>query len=339
MSEDPIDPPIGGLPAPRETPRVVGHRAARDIVTSAWRDGRLHHALLLTGARGIGKATLAYAIARMVIDESASLDDNAEGRAYRQIAGGACQSFRRLARGISKEGKVRTSIGVDEVRALAPFLRQRLDAGAWRVVLVDAVDDLNPNSANALLKILEEPGDRTLFLLAAHSEAAALATIRSRCTALRLDALTDAEMREVLAESALDQSAIDAALPKAEGSVRRAVLLAESGGAEALAEIEALLRKPVWSIEDAQAITERVSLRADDVLFDVLADGLSALLARKAVAAAGEKRGAEAARLSELASRTTSDLALKDEYGVDRRLALRGTLSRVHAAMWPDRSG
>ena len=333
MSEDPVDPPLAGLPTPREATRLVGHEQTLGAITKAWQQKRLHHALLLTGLRGIGKATLGYAVAKMVIGQASDPGSGFSTRSARQIASGASQQFRRLARSVAKDGKVRNVISVDDVRAIEPFLRQRAEAGAWRVVLVDAVDDLNPNSANALLKLLEEPGERTLFLLVAHSEGRVLPTLRSRCLVMRMRGLADAEVREVLMASDVKENEIKAVLSKADGSVRRAIVLATSGGVEALDRMERMLARSEWAAPEAYAIADLAGARDGEAIYHEIANGLPALLSRRAVSEAKVGRLTKASNLSNTASAVATKLALDDEYGVDRRLSVRAALDEAHRVL------
>lgn len=333
MSDDPVDPPLAGLPAPREADRVVGHEKTRRSIERAWQQERLHHALLLTGPSGIGKATLGYAAAKMVVGTQPKLEKGFMTTASRQIAGGASQQFRRLARSVAKDGKVRTAISVDDVRTIEPFLRQRAEKGTWRVVLIDAVDDLNASSANALLKLLEEPGARTLFLLVAHNEGAVLPTIRSRCALMRMQGLSDNEVRIVLDGSELTKKEIEAALPKAEGSVRRAIVLATSGGAEALERLDRLLARPQWSAAEAHDLADIAGARDGEPIYREIANGLPAWLGNRARSEARAGQLGKASFLSNAASELTAKLALEDEYGVDRRLSVRAALDDAHHAV------
>lgn len=333
MSDDTVDPPMAGLAPPRESTSVVGHDDAIARIESSWRSGRMHHAIMLTGRRGIGKATLAYAIARMVLERGTSLAGASVGTAQRQIAQGAAQQFRRLARSVTREGKLRSVITVDDVRALEPFLRQRAERDAWRVVLVDAVDDMNGSSANALLKVLEEPGERTLFLLVVHHDGAILPTIRSRCLTYRLQPLTDPQMRAVLEPSTLDPGRLDRAIGLADGSARRALALAEKGGIETVEGVARVLDKPVWAAGDAQLLADGAGGRDGEPVFEEIAVTLPDILAKRALELARSGDLGRAKRLSELGGTVAASIRQRDEYGVDRRLVVRSALSEAHRVL------
>ena len=335
MSEDDRDPALAGLPSPRANADLIGHDDLRAGVEARWRAGRLHHGMLLAGPRGIGKATFAYAVAAMLLSHSRGIGEGLASPARGQLANGAAQGFRRLAVGLTREGKPKKQIGVDEVRALEPFLRQRAGADAWRVVLVDAADDLNASSANALLKVLEEPGERTLFILIAHRPGALLPTIRSRCEVYRPRPLTETEVRAVLARSDLSPEAVETAVPHAGGSVRRAIVLAESGAGEALGAAAQLLDRPRWSPVDAARVTDLATARGADAVFAEVAEALPAMLGTRAVRAARGGDAALAGRAASAASAIERDLGTREAYGVDRALSLRAALHAAHAALHP----
>lgn len=187
---------------------LYGHGAAERAFLDAWTTGRLHHAWLLTGPHGVGKATLAYRIARFVLAGGGEgsggglfgntgpdkLDVPAEHHAARLIAAGSHPCLKILERLENDKGKLAKEITVDQVRHLIPFLGTTPADGGWRVVLVDAADDMNRAAANALLKMLEEPPVKTLFLLISHAPGRLLPTIRSRCRRLTLAPLEPASV-------------------------------------------------------------------------------------------------------------------------------------------------
>src|SRR5258707_9777520 len=146
----------------------------------------------------------------------------------RQITAGAHGGLLVLERGLNDRGVMRTVITVDETRETIPFFGSTAAVDGWRVCIVDTVDELNPNAANALLKILEEPPQRSLFLLVSHSPARAFPTILSRCRKLPLRPLaTDDVIRAAAkaADLAIDDPALTEAAEAAEGSVARAITL------------------------------------------------------------------------------------------------------------------
>ena len=237
---------LDGFSAPREVDRVFGHDAAIAEFTVARSSGRMHHAWLLVGPEGVGKATLAYRFARFVLAEG-------DGPAHRE--GGGQAVFRKVAalshpnllvlkRAYNdKTKRYGQWIGVDEVRRLRAFLGNTAGEGGWRVVIVDRADELNQNAANALLKALEEPPPRTLFLLISGAEGRLPVTIRSRTRTLRLPALGDDDLAKAVGAALVrddrqaEAKTLATALALSEGSVRRALELISGEGIELYSEI------------------------------------------------------------------------------------------------------
>lgn len=248
--------------APRHTHGLTGHAEAEREVLSAWTSGRMHHAWLITGPRGIGKATLAYRIARFVLAQGAvdaggagqadgpglfgdalpptlptSLDIPPEHPVSRRIAAGGHGDLRVVERQVvidskSKRRRKQEIITVDSVRGIGHFLAMTSAEGGWRIVLIDGAEDMNPNAANAVLKVLEEPPRRALMLLVSHNPARLLPTIRSRCRRLPLTPLSLAQVSGLIGQARPDLGDTDRAALAAmgEGSVGRALDLDEQGG-------------------------------------------------------------------------------------------------------------
>jgi len=219
---------------------VIGHEPQTAALQSAFASARPHHAWLLTGSRGLGKALFAeqaaiWILAGRPIGEG--FTGATDSTAASLIAAGSHPDFRRLVRTEDDKGKLRAVIRVDEVRALQPLFRQTPSIADWRVVIVDSADEMNPQSANALLKNLEEPPQQTLFFLISHMPGRLLPTIRSRCRTLRFSRLPDATVGALLEHAAPDLDEDDRAIlvRLAAGAPGRAMRFAEAGVA-ALAE-------------------------------------------------------------------------------------------------------
>ncbi len=225
--------------APRENPDLCGHEQAVKELSRVWRAGRLHHAWLLSGPRGIGKATLAFRFARFLLageNEAASnsLYTAPDHPVFYRVASGGHADLMTIERSINeKTGKRRGEIVVDDVRRIARLVSLTPGEGQWRVIVVDGGEEMNRNAANAILKYLEEPPAQTLFLMVSHAPARLLPTIRSRCRALSLRPLGDELLSELIADKIapeLDETERALLASISEGSPGRAAALAEQGG-------------------------------------------------------------------------------------------------------------
>src|SRR5437868_3036899 len=230
--------PSAQIPHPRETMSLFGHRDAERTLLRAWQGGRIPHAWLIGGAQGIGKATLAYRMARFVlthrdsrsrqVQTAETLEIDPLHPVARHVAAGAHGGLLTLERTLNDRGVMRTVITVDETRETIAFFGSTAAVEGWRVCIVDTVDELNANAANALLKVLEEPPRQSLFLLVSHAPGRVLPTIQSRCRKLSLRPLAADDVARAVAAAAqipADDPALAQAAAAAEGSVARALNL------------------------------------------------------------------------------------------------------------------
>jgi DNA polymerase III subunit delta' len=229
---------------PRETTALYGHGEAEQAMLASYRSGRVPHAWLIAGEPGIGKATLAYRFARFVLahsDPSAPAVQNAASLAVapehpvtRRIAAQGQGDLLVLERVINEQtGKLYTVIRVDDVRRTVSFFGSTAGEGGWRIAILDSVDDLQREGANALLKVLEEPPQRALILLLSNAPGRELPTLRSRCRRLLLRPLADADVVRAMAAASgraeNDAELIEAAAASG-GSVARALALLDGAG-------------------------------------------------------------------------------------------------------------
>jgi len=290
------------IPLPRENPLLLGHAAAEAAVLQAYASGRLPHAWLITGSRGVGKATLAFRFARFLFAEGeggglfaaplTSLAVAPEHPVFRRVASGGLADLLVVERGLDPRRKRRRSeIVVDDTRAIASFLRLTPAEGRWRVVIVDGADTMNNNAANALLKILEEPPKYAVLLLVSDNPGRLLPTIRSRCRRLALKPLAEPIVLEALARYRPDLSSSDrtALAGLAEGSIGRALELATVGGLMLHRTLLKLL-DGLPSIDGAalHAFADQLSRGDGEDGFRLLAELLPGWVAHRVAASASE---------------------------------------------------
>ena len=240
------------FPHPRKTHQLWGQDEALARAARALRGGRVPPGWLICGPPGVGKATMAYRIARYLLAHgakdsgAADLSLAANNPDVMQVAAGAHPGLLLLERGINpKTGKQMTVLGVDEIRKLAGFFGMTSGAGGWRVAIVDTADDMNDNAANALLKMLEEPPSRAMLMLLSNTPGRLLATIRSRCQRLVLRPLDDAAMGQALSHylPGMDQSERAQLIRLSGGSIGAALALAGGEGRELAAEADRLVER------------------------------------------------------------------------------------------------
>jgi len=359
--------------APRANPELIGHETAEADLRRLFEAGRLPHALLLCGPRGIGKATLAFRLARFVLaggagegppaglfqngdaggDEGGDAGgDNGglhvapESGVFRRVTSGGHADLLTVERGYDpRRRRLRGEIVVDDTREIAAFLRLTPAEGGWRVVIVDGADEMNRNAANALLKILEEPPQRALLLLVAHSPGRLLPTIRSRCRRLALAPLAPQIVRRLLARHRPDlaEPEADALSELAGGSIGRALDLAAAGGVELYRSVLALLSRERGIDPLAlHAFADRLARGDAEESYRAAEELLAQLLARLAVAAAGGARpdatldglGARlpAARWADLRDAIGQSFARTDALNLDRKATILGAFFAIDAA-------
>jgi DNA polymerase-3 subunit delta' len=235
MSDDDTD--TSDVLPPRETSVLFGHAEAELALLESYQSGRIPHAWLIGGPPGIGKATLAYRLARFVlahpdpksatVQKAKSLAVDPDNPVARRITAQALGDLLVLERTLNEQtGKLYTLIRVEDVRRSVPFFGSTAGEGGWRIVIVDAIDDLQREGANALLKVLEEPPARSLLLLISHAPGRELPTIRSRCRRLLLRPLAAEDVARAVAASTgrnIDDTRVKEATATADGSVGRAL--------------------------------------------------------------------------------------------------------------------
>lgn len=300
---------LDGFLHPRMTTQLFGHAEAEAVFAQALGSDKHHHAWLITGTEGIGKATLAYRVARAALarpDERGmfgiGLDVDPDTAAYRQVTALSHPGLVVIRRGYDQKAKrVATTISVDDVRRLKGFLALSAEEGGRRVVIVDSADEMNLNAANALLKSLEEPPPRTIFLLIASAPGRLLPTIRSRCRTMPLSPLGAGDLKRAVhaALSAAGKPPIPdddfgALEMLSGGSVRRLLALQEGGGLALQAKIDKLIANlPAGDLKAAHMLSDELAPAAAEQKFALFFELFLATLQRLVKTQATD-RGAEA---------------------------------------------
>jgi len=299
---------------PRANPDLVGHDAVQRELLRLYRIGRLPHAIMLAGPRGIGKATLAFRFARFLLAQgrrgkpgpghglsgaaaNSGLMIDPDDGVFRRVAGGGHADLLTIERAWDPRRKrLRGEIIVEDTREIAAFFRLTSAEEGWRIVIIDGAEEMNRNAANALLKILEEPPDDALLLLVSHNPGRLLPTIRSRCRRLALASLPMAVTGQLLSRyrSQLGRNEAAALAALSDGSVGRALELADAGGIELYRSLtDLLVQVPAIDVGQLHALTDRL-VRADaEDSYRACEELLARFLARLASAAARGHVGGE----------------------------------------------
>lgn len=306
------------LPHPRDNSELFGHEAAEAELLAAHGQGRLAHAWLICGPRGVGKATLAYRFARYVLRQGrgggvdlfgappTSLRIEPEDPVFHRVASGGHADLMSLERQPNDRGALRTVITVEQVRGLGGFFTLTSAEGGWRIAVIDSADEMSGESANAVLKVLEEPPPRGLLLLTAHAPSRLLPTIRSRCRRLTLRPLPEPLVAEILGRQRpeLGESERLALARLAEGSPGRALALARQGGLAVYEDLVRLLGAlPSLPPLEMHALSDRLARREQEPAYRTWLDLLGLWLGRLVRAGVGRAEAEAVAGEGALADR------------------------------------
>ncbi len=325
MSDDALPEPdrIEGAPHPRETETVFGQDSAQAGFLEAYNTGRLHSGWLITGPRGVGKATLAWKIATFLLSEQAdsgffgdappaatSLAISPDNPDLRLVKSGAHPRLTVVRRPYNYDTKkLRQEITVDAVRGLKDFFHMSSADGGRRVVIVDSADEMNRNAANAILKELEEPPARTTILLIAHQPSRLLPTIRSRCRELRCGRLNEDDLESALDQAGFQTDATESLATLSEGSAGDAIRLLRHDGLALYGELVRLFEGlPRMDRTAALRVADACSARGADVRYGLTLDLMDQFLARCARAGLlGEPHAQGAPHEARLLARLSPD--------------------------------
>ena len=285
MSDWPESDRLDDAPHPRQTYALFGHETAEQELLDAYRRNKMAQAWIIGGAEGIGKATLAWRMARFLlahpqyssshVQQARSLEISSEHSAYRRINALALADIFLLRREWNEKTKKHfTEIRVDDVRKIIAAFHQASATDGWRIAIVDCADELNRSAANALLKLIEEPPDRSVFFLICHQPGRLLPTIRSRCRKLMLNGLSATEIASAITAlgepwSDYSQADIVAASARAEGSVREGLRLLDSDAMKFDQSIQRLFEKlPQIDWVGVHLLDDKISSRDNENAYE-----------------------------------------------------------------------
>lgn len=317
---------------------LIGHDAAMREIQAAFLSGRMHHAWLLCGIEGIGKATLAKHIAQFVLANGAGELGRTDPshRAAKLVIAETHPDLLIVRRPRDeKTGEVRNIIPVDEALKIAMFLHKTATFGGWRVVIIDEAHTLNRNGQNAILKIIEEPPTRTLILLTVTTPGIMLPTIRSRCRVLQLAPLDAPHMQQILHHAALQMSVSDreTLIDLSGGSIGFALKILRSETLPLYREMLAILDGlPQLDMARLHKMADQIARKADAESFDVLTALLVEHLRRVAHEQAIQADGRVDTALA-MWDNTRQAFDTADHANLDRKLAFINVVTDLRAAM------
>ena len=277
---------------------IVGQDRAVDQFASAWRRGTLHHAWLIAGQKGVGKATFAREAATRVLADAAGPKVEAPGlstpedhRIARLVEARSHPDLRWLERLTNDKNNLARNITVDQVRRLGDLFDLTPALSPWRAVVIDSIDDLEKSAANALLKMLEEPPANTIFFLVTHAPGRLLPTIRSRCRRLDFQALDDDAMTSVLSSRLeLSDRVRNGVLAAAGGSVGRALALANLDLVEIEMKALEILRKGDPTNKRRSDLASELGKRGAGERYSAFLEILPSVIARESRGLSGASR-------------------------------------------------
>lgn len=324
---------IDGIPHPGESHSLIGHDETVSALLQQYASGRMHHALLLTGAKGIGKVTLALRLAghflRHSDPSSAPTDINAisiQDIVQGKIAARSHPNLLHLTRPWDqKTKKFKTRLTVEEIRQTVHFFGTARGEEGWRIAIVDALDDMNASANNALLKILEEPPEKTVFFVIAHSIGSVMPTIRSRCQHVPMKPISSEKLLDVLSSlgvvEGLGNEDQEVLVKLSEGSVRRALTLLEEDGLELYRTFENAcqnISNPDWGI--VHSIADSISLRGKEDRYWLFLNFAFDFMQMKATSMDTANNSISSlARWAEVWEKSQNSARTADSYNLDRK--------------------
>lgn len=313
--------PFVGLMPPRQNPLSLGFEAQEEFLLTLFNNGKMPHALIFSGAEGIGKQTFAFRLARFLLSQTiadpnqdalfaskepaqpSSFDIGEDAPVFRRVAAGGHSDFHLVDRQFDEnKGVYKGGVEVAEVRKVAPFLRKTAAEGGWRVVIVNDADTMNRNAQNAILKILEEPPEYTLLILVTHRVGALIPTIRSRARVINFQSLSMDNMQALLQKHghALGPGELQALYTLSEGSIGRALSFIDEGGLDVMGRVISMFEDyPDWKYSQLHVVAEDLA-RANNTASFMMFQNVMQWMARQLAICKARAVGLPAGPMSSL---------------------------------------
>lgn len=350
-----------GLKHPRDMDFCIGHEAVETRLLDLFQSGRMPHGLIFTGQKGIGKATMAYRLARFLLDDKGDPNQDAlfggdespaenlhiapDNPTFRRVSSGGHPDFMNIEREYdAAKNRYKANVPVDAIRKVPGFLRMTASNGGWRVVIIDDADTMNRNAQNALLKILEEPPKKTVLILVTHRLGALIPTIRSRTQLINFHPLNDSNLQQLIEYGDYGLGTEDAETLRelSEGSIGKATQYMEEAGLETLAQILELLQyHPYWDWDKLHAIADNLARPGADQAYQTFTNLLCWLFSRLCVAKArglptkhlqGFVNDSSLEQLLKICENLHSHFAKVKGANLDKRQGILGAFSLIAAA-------
>ncbi|EJF85976.1 DNA polymerase III subunit delta' [Candidatus Bartonella washoeensis] len=324
--------------SPSQNNMIFGHEAARHFLAQMRKEERLHHALLFEGEHGIGKATLAFHLAWNILSSQKGdfLQPEHNSITWRQMTQGSHPGLLHVSRRLDiKTQKFKTGILIDDIRDVMHFLNQTSQDNGWRIVIIDPADDMNKSAANAVLKTLEEPPEKTLFIIITHSSGKLLPTIRSRCQQISLRPLCDDEMKKVIThvfsnQNLPDKEIVEMIVQKSKGSPRKAALLLFHGGLEIIKTIDTLLEQSVCNLAVVHTFAQTVSSISSGIQFQQFCDEILDKIEKRAIMLVERGDLALSKKCAQAWQEIHQEVGEIQSFNLDKKQFIINLLFRVH---------
>ncbi|GAA4663983.1 DNA polymerase III subunit delta' [Bartonella pachyuromydis] len=324
---------------------ICGHEAARHFLAQMRKEGRLHHALLFEGEYGIGKATLAIHLAWNILSSQKGtfLQPEHNSITWHKMTQGCHPGFLYISRRFDiKTQKFKTGILIDDIRDIMHFLNQTSQDNGWRIIIIDSAEDMNRSAANAILKTLEEPPAKTLFIIITHSSRRLLPTIRSRCQQFSLRPLHDDEMKKVIThifsnQDLPDEKTLEMIIQRSKGSPRKAALLICHSGFEIVKTLDTLLEQSFCDPTVVHTLAQTLSSLSSMIQFQQFCDEILDKIQKKAIMLAERGKLTLSKKCAQMWREIYQEIGEIQSFNLDKKQFIINLLFKVHKIMHEDK--